>query len=476
VQHFEMTIGGKPVSGGATFDVVNPATGEVFATPPECTKDQVDAAFRASAEAFESWRSDEAARREAMRAASRAIDAAVDELAPILTAEQGKPLRESVIEVHSAANTIRTFAEMEIPSDVLQDDSEAYATVERRPMGSVAIITPWNYPVDEPLGKLSPALLVGNTVVVKPSPFTPLSTLMLGQLLSTVLPPGVVNTISGSDQVGAWMTEHPIPRKVSFTGSVATGKKVAIAAAADLKSVMLELGGNDPAIILDDADPAAIAKDLFWSAFENNGQVCVDVKRVYVPDRLYDDVVEALAEHARAVKFGNGMDDGVELGPINNLPQFERVKGLVADAISGGGRAVTGGKAQDGPGYFFPPTILADVSDGQRIVDEEQFGPALPIIRYSKIEEAIARANGTHYGLGGSVWGTDVDRAWQVASRLESGTAWVNTHLAATTSGQAMPFGGVKWSGIGRDSGRYAIDSYSELQAMFLRRSAPAAS
>ena len=303
----------------------------------------------------------------------------------------------------------------------------------RRPLGVVAAITPWNFPLTLAFWKIAPALLAGNTLVLKPSPFTPLTTLKVGELLRDVFPPGVVNIVSGGDDLGAFMTTHPVPRKISFTGSVETGKKVALSAAPDLKRVTLELGGNDPAIVLDDADPATVATAIFAGAFNNNGQVCSAIKRVYVPEALYDGVVEGLAAHARAIKVGEGTEDGVKLGPINNEPQFERVKELVADALSHGATAVTGGKAMDRAGYFFEPTILTGLSDGTRIVDEEQFGPALPVVPYRDLGDAIDRANATHFGLSGSVWGADADRAAEVAAQLECGTAWVNTHLALGT-------------------------------------------
>jgi acyl-CoA reductase-like NAD-dependent aldehyde dehydrogenase len=305
--------------------------------------------------------------------------------------------------------------------------------------------------------------LAGNTLVLKPSPYTPLSTLKVGELLRDVFPPGVVNIISGSDQLGAWMTSHPVPRKISFTGSVETGKKVALSAAPDLKRVTLELGGNDPAIVLDDADPAVVASAIFAGAFNNNGQVCSAIKRVYVPEALYDDVVEGLAAHARSIKVGEGTEEGVKLGPINNEPQYERVKELVADALSHGATAVTGGKAMDRAGYFFEPTILTGLSDGTRIVDEEQFGPALPVVPYRDLGDAIDRANATHFGLSGSVWGGDADRAAAVAAQLECGTAWVNTHLALSPE---QPFGGFKWSGIGVENGPWGLAEFSEFQVV----------
>jgi len=304
-------------------------------------------------------------------------------------------------------------------------------------------------------------------VVLKPSPFTPLATLKMGELLASQLPPGVVNVVSGGDELGAWMTSHPTVRKISFTGSVATGRAIAAAAAPDLKRITLELGGNDAAIVLDDADPAVIARDMFWGAFINCGQICAGIKRVYVPDALHDDLVEALAERARKVRVGEGTRKGVQIGPINNRPQYERIKELVNDSLAAGGRAVAGGKPMDGDGYFFEPTILTGVSDGMRIVDEEQFGPALPIIPYRDLDDAIERANATQYGLCGSVWGSNLDRATEVSSRLECGTAYINAHLAIAPH---LPFGGTKWSGIGVENGHWGLDEFTNLQVLYRSR------
>ncbi len=459
-----MTIGGVGAPTKGTFPVINPATGEPFAEAPECTREQLDEAFASAADAYKEWRKDEAARREALGKAADLLFGAGAEIGPVLTAEQGKPLGEAGGEAFAAGIWFKYFAGLEIPTEVIQDDDNAYSEVVRRPLGVVAAITPWNFPIVLAAWKIAPALLAGNTMVLKPSPYTPLATLKMGQLLSSVLPPGVLNVVSGGDELGAWMTSHPVPRKISFTGSVATGKHVAASAAPDLKRVTLELGGNDPAIVLDDVDPAAVADRLFWGAFSNNGQICSAIKRVYVPERLYEPVVDALAERARAVKVGEGTSEGAQLGPINNKPQFERVSELVADAISGGARVATGGRPMDGPGYFFEPTILADLSDGTRIVDEEQFGPALPVIAYSDLDDALERANATHFGLSGSVWGTDVDRAASVAAQLECGTAWVNSHLALAPH---QPFGGSKWSGIGVENGVWGYEGFTELQVRY---------
>ncbi len=460
---FVMTIAGEAAPTEGTFGVRNPATGEVFAQAPECSRQQLDAAFDAAAKAGRDWKADEAARRAVLLQAAEVLMASTAELAPVLTAEQGKPLSDAGIEVFASAIWTQYFANLDMPTQVIQDDDTAYVELARRPLGVVAAITPWNYPLLLSFWKIAPALLAGNTLVLKPSPYTPLATLKVGELLRDVFPPGVVNIVSGSDELGAWMTSHPVPRKVSFTGSVETGKKVAQSAAPDLKRVTLELGGNDPAIVLDDADPAVVASAIFAGAFMNNGQVCSAVKRVYVPEALYDDVVEGLAAQARSIKVGEGTEEGVKLGPINNAPQYERVKELVADALSHGATAVTGGKAMDRPGYFFEPTILTGLSDGTRIVDEEQFGPALPVVPYRDLGDAIDRANATHFGLSGSVWGADTERAAAVAAQLECGTAWVNTHLALSPE---QPFGGFKWSGIGVENGPWGLAEFSEFQVV----------
>jgi acyl-CoA reductase-like NAD-dependent aldehyde dehydrogenase len=464
-----MSIGGSSTDAEATFGVINPATGEVFAQAPECSKSQLDAAFDAAKVAFDGWRDDEDQRRKALLVMADVLMGSIGELAPLLTSEQGKPLADAQMEVFAAGMWCQYFANLETPAQTIQDDQDAFVQVVRRPLGVVAAITPWNFPLILAFWKIAPALLAGNTVVIKPSPFTPLTTLKVVELLQDTVPAGVLSAVSGGDDLGAWMTSHPVPRKVSFTGSIETGKKVALAAAPDLKRVTLELGGNDPAIVLDDADPGLVAKAIFAGAFNNNGQVCSAIKRVYVPESIHDEVVDALAAHARATKVGDGTEPDSKLGPINNAPQYERVKELVADAISGGATAVTGGSAMDRPGYFFEPTILTGLTDGTRIVAEEQFGPALPVLPYTSLDDAIERANATHFGLSGSVWSADPDRAAAVAAKLECGTAWINTHLAL---GPAQPFGGAKWSGIGVENGPWGLSEFTEVQAVYRSKTA----
>jgi acyl-CoA reductase-like NAD-dependent aldehyde dehydrogenase len=467
-----MTINGSALRGEGALGVINPATGKVFAEAPRCSQTQLDAAVDAAAAAYPGWRSDLDARRNALRKAAEALAASVDELAPLLSSEQGKPigstaLGDAAFEVNGSAMWLQYTAELALSPEVVQDDEAAHVEILRRPLGVVAAITPWNFPLLLACMKIGPALLAGNTMVLKPSPFTPLSTLKLGEILGSALPPGVLNVVSGGDELGAWMTSHPGVRKVSFTGSVATGKAVAAAAASDLKRVTLELGGNDPAIVLDDVDVSAVADGLFWGAMANCGQICTAIKRVYAPRNLHDQLVDALADRARSVKVGIGTEPDTQMGPINNRPQLDRVTELVNDAVARGGSVAAGGNRLDGDGYFFQPTVLSAVSDGMRIVDEEQFGPVLPVVAYDGVEDAVRRANDTHFGLSGSVWSADPDRAAAVASRLECGTSWINTHLAV---GPHIPFGGSKWSGIGVENGSWGLLGFTEIQVLYRPR------
>ncbi len=460
---FTMTIDGQSVAGDSGLGVVNPSTGSVFTEAPNCSPAQLDSAMAAAEAAFGTWRLDEDTRREALVACANALAEHAPELGEVLCREQGKPLPKAIGEIMGASFWFRHTATLEIPVEVLQDNDDGRVEVRRRPFGVVGAITPWNFPIMLATWKIAPALLTGNTMVLKPSPYTPLSTLKLGETLREVLPPGVFNVVSGGDELGAWITTHPTVRKISFTGSIATGKRVAAAAAPDLKRVTLELGGNDAAIVLDDVQPEAIAEKLFWGAFENSGQICSAIKRVYAPRDRYRQLVDQLAEIARSVSMGDGFAAGVQLGPINNRPQFERVCELVEDAKRQGATMAAGGNAREGDGFFFAPTIVADIADGTRLVDEEQFGPVLPIIAYDRVEDAIASANGTHFGLSGSVWSHDLERATEIGSQLECGTAWINQHLAFLPN---APFGGAKWSGIGVENGHWGLTSFTELQTI----------
>jgi len=465
---FRLLINGKLVEGAGILDVINPATGRRLAAAPRADRAQMDQAVAAAKAAFPGWSSTPLRDRAGLLIKlAEALEAEQGEFARLLTEEQGKPLPDSLGEIAYSIATLRYFATLDLPLEVLKEDSSRKVVRQRRPLGVVAAITPWNFPLMLAVWKIAPALLAGNTVVIKPSPYTPLTTLKLGEILRSVVPPGVVNVVSGGNELGGWMTGHPVPRKISFTGSVATGKKVAIAAAPDLKRVTLELGGNDAAIVLGDVDVKSTAQKIFWGAFENSGQICSAIKRVYVPENLYQNVVNELVEIAKTVKVGNGLEAGTQLGPLNNKMQYDKVREMVDDARKHGAKVATGGQQLSAKGYFIAPTIVSEISDGTRLVDEEQFGPALPVISYRNVEDAVERANATPYGLSGSVWSANPEKAAEVARQLDCGTAWVNQHLAIAPN---LPFGGAKWSGIGVENGPWGLLGFTEIQVVNVAR------
>ncbi|GAA0967625.1 aldehyde dehydrogenase family protein [Acrocarpospora macrocephala] len=461
---FVATAAGRDLVTSDRFDVINPATGQVLATAPWVLPGQLDEVFAAAAAAGPGWARDEDRRRVAMREAAAVVEARVDELAVILTSEQGKPLNDAKGELGRAVSWLRYYADLEIPREIVRDDDQAFQEVVRRPMGVVAAITPWNVPIGLAMWKIAPALRAGNTIVVKPSPYTPLTTLAVGHLLREVLPPGVLNVVSGPEPLGAALVSHPVPRKVSFTGSTAVGRLVSRAAAEDLKRITLELGGNDPAIILPDVDVNAVAPALFWGSFMNNGQVCLAAKRIYAHRDIYADLADAVAEIAVSVRVGNGLDEGTRLGPINNKPQFERVEMLVEDAMRNGAAARAGGRALDRAGYFFAPTILTGVRDGVKVVDEEQFGPVMPIIAFDHEDDVVERANASEYGLTASVWSADIERAYLIADRLDTGQVSINVHGGGVLP--TLPFGGHKASGVGVENGPWGLHGFTELQVI----------
>ncbi|MET8844286.1 aldehyde dehydrogenase family protein [Streptomyces rubiginosohelvolus] len=457
--------GHAPAAAGERFAVLDPATGEAFDEAPDQRAQELDAAVHRAHEAWRSWRSDPAARAAALLASADAVEAAGPELAPLLTREQGKPLTESSAEIARAAARLRWFAAAAPEPRTIRDGRAVHSEIRWRSLGPVAAIVPWNFPLQLASAKFAPALAAGNTVVLKPSPFTPLATRLLGSVLSAALPEGVLTMVTGREPLGALLAAHPGIRHVTFTGSVPTGRAVAAGAASGLARVTLELGGNDAAILLDDVDVERIADRLFWAAFRNCGQVCMAVKRVYAPARLHDRVVEALAARAKAVVVGAGLEEGTELGPLNNAAQLARVERYTARALADGARAAAGGHRLDRPGWFHAPTVLTDVPPDSPVVTEEQFGPVLPVLPYGSVDEAVDAANATRFGLGGSVWGTDLDRAEAVAGRLECGTVWINHHAELSL---AQPFAGVKESGVGVAGGPWGL--YGNLSPFVVHR------
>jgi acyl-CoA reductase-like NAD-dependent aldehyde dehydrogenase len=460
-----MLINGRLTGAADTFPVVNPATGNVLAHAPNASEQQLEEAVSAANEAFAQWRQRPIEeRRELLRRCAAKVRAHQPELARMLTEEQGKPTVTANREVGGTAKWIEYTAELEIPNQIVPLDGQRVAEVTRRPYGAVAAIVPWNYPLMSACWKIAPALLAGNTIVVKPSPFTPLTTLRLGELLADILPPGVLNIISGTDELGPLLTGHPGIRKISFTGSTATGRKVFAAAAGGIKGLTLELGGNDPAVVLADVDPAKVAAKIYAAAFENAGQVCAAIKRVYVQRPVYDAVVTELAALASKAVVGDGLDPETTVGPISTRPQFDRVLELMKDAQAQGGRFVAGEPAAlDRPGFFIRPAIVTGLDDSARLVAEEQFGPVLPVLPFDEVDEAITRANATPYGLSASVWSADTNAARQLASRIDAGTVWLNQHLSILPM---LPTVGLKTSGLGAENGPWGLESYLQIQTI----------
>lgn len=466
MKRYPLIIGGNKVAATDYFEVRDPGNGDLVGECPIASRKELDMAVDAAREAYKDWSlSSNEDRKAAVHRIADAIHENMEELAELLTREQGKPLNGlgSRFELGGAEAWARHTADLELPVEILHEDDTGRVELHRKPLGVVGSITPWNFPVMIAIWHIVPAIRTGNTVVLKPSPYTPLSTLRLGEILSEVLPAGVLNVVAGRDDLGQMITEHPHIQKIVFTGSCATGKKVMQTAADTLKRVTLELGGNDAGIVLPEADPQEIAERLFWGAFINNGQTCAALKRLYVPENLYDAVCEALVDYASNVSMGHGLDEQNILGPIQNKMQYDKVVALVEDAKARGGRILCGGEPSADAGLFYPVTIVADVTDGMRIVDEEQFGPVLPIIRYTDLEDALARANASQNGLGGSVWSPDVAKAKEVASRLECGSAWINNHGAIKPF---APFGGVKASGIGVEFGTHGLEEYTSIQVV----------
>lgn len=463
---FGLTINGEQVTTDDTRDILNPSTGEVVGACPMATESQVNDAVAAANAAYPAWSAtSDDDRKAAVHALGKVLEDNAEDLARLLTEEQGKPLNGlgSRFELGGAQAWTHYTADLELPMKVLQDDNEGRLELHRKPLGVVGSITPWNWPLMIAIWHLAPAIRMGNTVVIKPSPHTPLSTLKMVELMSAVLPAGVLNAVAGTDDIGPWMTDHDDIRKITFTGSCGTGRHVMRSAARTLKRVTLELGGNDAGIILPDADPAAIAEGLFWGAFINNGQTCAALKRLYVPESLHDAVCEALVGFAGNMPMGDGLDEANVIGPIQNKMQFDKVRDLVEDAKTNGADILCGGEAPDGPGYFYPTTIVAGLTNGARLVDEEQFGPVLPVIKYTDVEEAVAMANDSEFGLGGSVWSPDIAKAAEIGARLECGSLWVNKHGAIQPN---APFGGIKSSGMGVEFGEEGLQEFTSIQVI----------
>lgn len=464
---YRMLINGQLVSADRMIEVINPATEEVFARVPHATEEHLDQAVAAAKAAQVNWAElPMAKRREKIEELANAIGEQADDLARVLTQEQGKPLPEAMGEVEWSQGYLRHTATLELPDRVIQDDENFRIETRHKPLGVVAGIVPWNFPLLMCIWKIGPALMAGNALILKPAPTTPLSGLKLGEICARVLPAGLVNVLTDANDLGPKITAHPGIAKITFTGSSETGKRIMASAASTMKRVTLEMGGNDPSIVLPDVDVRRTAEKIYGGAFFNAGQVCLAVKRAYVHDRIYDEFCDALAELASQAVVDDGLKQGTTIGPIQNRAQYEKVKGFLEDARANG-KIIAGGEVPEGRGYFIPPTIVRDVTDGQKIVDEEQFGPILPVIRFNDIDDVIARVNNSDYGLGGSVHSADVEKATDIAGRIEAGTVWVNQQL---NIGPHIPMAGFKGSGLGVEQSVEGLTEFTQMQVINVAR------
>lgn len=453
------------VSPARHIDVTNPATGKVFAQAPLHDLQDLESAISGARQALPGWSASLPERRQALANCASAVRQALDDLATLLVTEQGKPLRQAYSEIEYVVSVLEAHATMPMPDRPLGRSNQADVSLHFRPIGVAGLITPWNYPVGTAAVKLAPALLMGNTVVLKPSAHTPLTPLRLVEILRPHLPEGVVHILIGGDDLGQAMARHPGIGKLSVTGSLATGQRAMRDAAANLKRITLELGGNDPAIVLPDADPAACVPRIAEAAFRNAGQVCSAIKRLYLPRQLLPEFCQRLMEQAQSLRMGDGMDPATALGPLTHEGARRRIENLVADALDRGGRLLCGGRRPEGPGYFYPATLIANLHQGVSLVDEEQFGPVLPIIAYDHLDDAIDQANQTPYGLSASLWTSDPDRAARLAPRLHCGRVGINGHKRADVP---APFGGFKQSGLGRELGEWGLAAMGEIQVVNL--------
>jgi acyl-CoA reductase-like NAD-dependent aldehyde dehydrogenase len=463
---FALTIGGNATATPGAFGVLNPADETLVAVCPQGTIELVDAAVASARRAFRTWSAVPDSERVAkLNAIADLIEKHHKELAELVTCEQGKTQSGpgANMELSGAATWTRVTAGLQLSEEVIQDEKSGRIVARRKPVGVVGSITPWNWPVMIAVWHAMPAIRVGCTVVIKPSPFTPLSTLRLVELMNQVLPPGVINVVTGDAAVGDHMSAHPDIDKIVFTGSIATGKRVMSNAAHTLKRLTLELGGNDAGIVLPGTNIEPLLEKLFWGCFLNAGQTCSALKRLFVHEAQYEEVVRQFAAYCSGFPVGNGMDPKNLIGPLSNRMQRDKVAALVDDARARGARIVIGGERPRGPGFFYPLTVIADATDDMRVVAEEQFGPVIPILKYRTTEEAIERANSLDVGLGGSVWSDNPQQAASLASRLECGTAWVNQHGMVHP---LAPFGGVKQSGIGVEFNVDGLKEYTTIQVL----------
>lgn len=479
VTQYKNLINGHLTDNSKWIDVVNPATELVIGVVPDCGQSELDTAVAAARAAFPKWKAVPIAdRRAALNKMAGIIKENADELMRLLTSEQGKPHMQAAGEIAGCSGVAMGLASLSLEETINEDSDKRISRTRRVPVGVVGGIVPWNFPVLMAIQKIVPALLSGCTMVLKPSPFTPLATLRMAELVKDCFPAGVLNVITGGDALGPMLTAHPDINKITFTGSTATGKRVMETASKDLKRITLELGGNDAAIVLPDADVSKVAEKLFWASFYNAGQVCIAAKRIYIHEDIYDELSAAIAAYAKGVKVGDGSDQGTAVGPIQNKPQYNRVLELIQDAKDKGYKFLVGGDVGGDagghtdpaiPGYFVPVTVLDNPPEDARIVVEEQFGPIMPLMKFSTVDEAIARANNSHYGLAGSVWTSNTDAGVAVAERMETGTVWINESMNLSPF---APFGGHKQSGFGAEMSTEGLHEFTYPQVISVAKEA----
>ena len=470
----QMFIAGEytDTASGETVAIHNPATGELVDTVPKGTADDVKRAVAAAAEAAVEWGKFSPAKRGAcLSEAARLVLENEKELTQLLTKEQGKALRESVLEIRRFAHTLEHYAGMAktLRGGYVKLDDGRYGLIMSKPMGVVGSIIPWNFPVSLMGNKVGPALLAGNAMVIKPASTTPLTATRCVELVQQAgLPKGTINMVTGpGGTVGEEILRHPVIRKIGFTGATDTGKRIMEVAAQEVKRVTLELGGSDPMIVCDDANIDRAVSAASVGRFFNCGQACLAVKRLYLQEKIADEFIAKLVEKVRKLRVGNGLTRGTMLGPLHTKAQREEVEEQVADAVQRGAKVLVGGDRPTGDeydkGYFLNPSVVVDVDPESKLLSDEVFGPALPVVRIKNLEEGLAQANDSIFGLGSSIWTQDIDQALYAAERLEAGYTWVNS---AQIIYDELPFGGVKQSGVGKEHGNEAVEHYSEVKSV----------
>ncbi|CAE6464035.1 unnamed protein product [Rhizoctonia solani] len=473
-------INGELVFSEKTASVFNPATGSHLADVPVLSSHQLDEAVDAAELAFPAWAGKTYEQRgDVLLEIATIIEAHADYYKELLTSEQGKPHHEAIVEIMGAAHWFRETARLRLPEIVHEHSPERKVVTRHVPLGVTAAIVPWNFPVLLAVWKIAPALLAGNTILVKPSPWTPLTALRIIADLQSVLPPGVLSVINGDESLGPLISAHPRIKKIAFTGSIQAGKSIMQNASHNLKRITLELGGNDPMIILPSVDPGAIASNIFWGAFTNNGQFCIAAKRIYIHDSVYESVRDALVAYARTVVVGDGAEESTQLGPVQNQRLFDKLREIFEDtkarkcrfAFGGDFPPATSHQAGDQDikprGLFVPITIVDNPPEDSRVVQEEQFGPIVPLLRWRDEKDVIHRANATGFGLGASVWGSDLAQATRIATQIESGNVWVNE---IHRFGPTIPGGGHKQSGIGVENGVAGLKEWTNYQTISISK------